>query len=140
MDLTNAIPVPGDLLLQPNHATIVSVLLQRAILHPEKRAFTFLVDGTDKELFITYGELDACARKVAMKLSDLGYKGKKVLMFYPAGLESLIAATPVEVIKCPLESSLDSLFEEMKRASSLIVGPGMGRDKEAVSTLFLMRK
>ncbi len=91
MDLTNAIPVPGDLLLQPNHATIVSVLLQRAILHPGKRAFTFLVDGTDKELFITYGELDACARKVAMKLSDLGYKGKKVLMFYPAGLDFIVA-------------------------------------------------
>lgn len=91
MDLTNPIPVPGDLHLHPNQATIVSVLQHRAILHPEKRAFTFLVDGADKELSITYGELETCARRVAMKLSDLGFIGQKVLLFYPSGLDFIIA-------------------------------------------------
>lgn len=54
-----------------------------------------------------------------------------VRWFYPAGIENMIAGAPFEVIKCPLESSLDPLFEEMKRARALIVGPGMGRDKES---------
>jgi acyl-CoA synthetase (AMP-forming)/AMP-acid ligase II len=91
MDVNTPIPVPGDLSLQPDQATIVSVLKNRAILHPVKKAFTFLVDGEDQELSITYGELDTCAGRVARELSCLGFKGKKVLLFYPSGVDFIIA-------------------------------------------------
>ncbi len=51
-----------------------------------------------------------------------------VRWFYPEEIESLVAMAPLEVIKQPLENS-ELFFQEMKRAKSLIIGPGMGRDK-----------
>jgi XTP/dITP diphosphohydrolase len=42
--------------------TIVDLLRQRAAYRPHDRAFTFLVDGEQEELNITYAELDRKAR------------------------------------------------------------------------------
>ena len=91
MDLTNPAPIPGDLELKPNEATLVTVLHERSLLHPEKRAFVFLADGSEKEISITYGELDLYARRAAVKLTEIGLKGKKVLMFYPSGIDFIVA-------------------------------------------------
>ena len=91
MDLTNPVPVPGDLQLAPGHATIVTVLRCRAASHPEKRAFTFLASGEEETASLTYGELDTGARNVAAKLAALGLQGKNVLMFYPPGLDFIVA-------------------------------------------------
>ena len=91
MDLTNPVPVPGDLQLAPGHATIVTVLRCRAASHPEKRAFTFLASGEEETASLTYGELETGARNVAAKLASLGLQGKNVLMFYPPGLDFIVA-------------------------------------------------
>ncbi len=91
MDLTNPVPLPGDLQLIPDQATIVTVLRQRAALHPEKRAFTFLANGEDESGSLTYDEVDAGARNIAARLIALGMKGKTVLMFYPPGLDFILA-------------------------------------------------
>ena len=91
MDLTTPTPVPGDLQLKPEVATIVNTLRHRSVIHPEKRAFTFLANGEDEEGSLTYGELDRGARNIAIKLNRLGLKGKNVLMFYPPGLDFIIA-------------------------------------------------
>ncbi len=91
MDLTESAPIPQDLKLKPGQASIVSVLRNRALVHPGKRAFTFLADGESEEASITYGELDDYARSVALNLMEHGCQGKKVLMFYPAGLDFIIA-------------------------------------------------
>ncbi|NBS33291.1 MAG: hypothetical protein EBS83_10955, partial [Planctomycetia bacterium] len=71
--------------------TIVDLLRQRAAYRPHDRAFTFLVDGENEELNITYAELDRKARAVGAWLTDEGMAGKRVLLLYPSGLDFIAA-------------------------------------------------
>jgi acyl-CoA synthetase (AMP-forming)/AMP-acid ligase II/acyl carrier protein len=91
MDLTTPIPKPGDLFLLPDQSTIVTVLHHRALLHPEKRAFTLLAAGEEESGSLSYGELDTAACNIAIKLKSLGLAGKVVLMFYTPGFDFITA-------------------------------------------------
>jgi 8-amino-7-oxononanoate synthase len=71
--------------------TIVDLLRQRAGYRPHDRAFTFLVDGEQEELNITYAELDRKARGVGAWLAASGMQGKRVLLLYPSGLDFIAA-------------------------------------------------
>jgi 8-amino-7-oxononanoate synthase len=71
--------------------TIVDLLRQRASYRPHDRAFTFLVDGENEELNITYAELDRKARAVGAWLTASGMAGKRVLLLYPSGLDFIAA-------------------------------------------------
>ena len=71
--------------------TIVDLLRQRAAYRPHDRAFTFLVDGENEELNITYAELDRKARAVGAWLTHEGMTGKRVLLLYPSGLDFIAA-------------------------------------------------
>ncbi|MEY3033274.1 MAG: hypothetical protein RLZZ622_1749, partial [Planctomycetota bacterium] len=71
--------------------TIVDLLRQRAAYRPHDRAFTFLVDGENEELNITYAELDRKARAVGGWLKHEGMTGKRVLLLYPSGLDFIAA-------------------------------------------------
>ncbi len=71
--------------------TIVDLLRQRAAYRPHDRAFTFLVDGENEELNITYAELDRKARAVGAWLTSEGMAGKRVLLLYPSGLDFIAA-------------------------------------------------
>jgi 8-amino-7-oxononanoate synthase/acyl carrier protein len=71
--------------------TIVDLLRQRAAYRPHDRAFTFLVDGENEELTISYAELDRKARAVGGWLLDRGMAGKRVLLLYPSGLDFIAA-------------------------------------------------
>ncbi|NDC54138.1 MAG: hypothetical protein EBZ74_07540, partial [Planctomycetia bacterium] len=71
--------------------TIVDLLRQRAAYRPHDRAFTFLVDGENEELNITYAELDRRARAVGAWLLASGMQGKRVLLLYPSGLDFIAA-------------------------------------------------
>ena len=71
--------------------TIVDLLRQRAAYRPHDRAFTFLVDGENEELNITYAELDRKARAVGAWLLSEGMAGKRVLLLYPSGLDFIAA-------------------------------------------------
>ncbi|MDB4863420.1 aminotransferase class I/II-fold pyridoxal phosphate-dependent enzyme [Pirellulaceae bacterium] len=55
---------------------------------PEQVAYTFLVDGEEDELQITYTELRDSARAIAAQLQESGsVKGERVLLLYPPGME-----------------------------------------------------
>jgi 8-amino-7-oxononanoate synthase len=71
--------------------TVVDRLRYRAINQADKRAFTYLVDGEDDALDLTYGELDRQARAIAAQLEALGMVGERALLLYPPGLEFIAA-------------------------------------------------
>ena len=55
---------------------------------PEQVAYTFLVDGEEDELQITYAELRDSARAIAAQLQESGsVKGERVLLLYHPGME-----------------------------------------------------
>lgn len=68
-------------------ATLVELLRHRALYQPHDRAFTFLVDGEQEELHLTYSELDRQARAIAGWLGEQGLSGQRVLLLYPPGLD-----------------------------------------------------
>lgn len=54
-----------------------------------------------------------------------------VRLFYPEGLESEVSSAPWEVIKEAWDlNNTDRIFEETKRASAFLIGPGIGREKQ----------
>jgi len=67
--------------------TLVKLLRWRALNHPTRRAYTFLLDGETQEATLTYGELDRQARSIGALLQELGADGERVLLLYPPGLE-----------------------------------------------------
>ena len=71
--------------------TIVDLLRQRASYRPHDRAFTFLIDGENEELNISYAELDRKARSLGAWLIASGMAGKRVLLLYPSGLDFIAA-------------------------------------------------
>lgn len=66
--------------------SLVELLQQRATTAPERTAYCFLGDGETGETRITYGELNRRARAIAACLQDMGARGERVLLLYPAGL------------------------------------------------------
>ncbi|WP_414529157.1 amino acid adenylation domain-containing protein [Nodularia chucula] len=71
--------------------TFVDVLRLRSSIHPDRDAFTFLLDGETEKVTLTYQELDRRSRRVAAQLQALGLSGERALLLYPAGLDFLVA-------------------------------------------------
>lgn len=71
--------------------TIIEIIQGFAKSQPNKRAFTFLEDGEDKESHLTYAELDRQARAVAAHLLTLVAPGEQALLLYPSCLEFVVA-------------------------------------------------
>jgi len=63
----------------------------RAQQIPEKRVFTFLNDGEDDQVSVTYAELDRQARSIAAWLQAEGMVGQRVLLLYQPGLDFIAA-------------------------------------------------
>jgi acyl-CoA synthetase (AMP-forming)/AMP-acid ligase II len=72
-------------------STLVHLLQERAICHPQKKAFIFLQNETSEVGSLTYLELDTKAQAIAATLQKLGISGKKALLLYPTGLEFISA-------------------------------------------------
>ncbi|MEO6191566.1 MAG: amino acid adenylation domain-containing protein [Thermoanaerobaculia bacterium] len=68
-------------------ATLVELLRMRATSQPERRAYTFLLDGEREEVHLSYGELDRQARAIATRLQEMGVEGERALLLYPPGLQ-----------------------------------------------------
>jgi acyl-CoA synthetase (AMP-forming)/AMP-acid ligase II len=68
-------------------SNLVDLLRWRARHQPEKRIYTFLVDGETQEVHQTYKELDQRARAIGAQLQSLGAAGERALLLYPPGLE-----------------------------------------------------
>ncbi len=71
--------------------TLVHVLRTRAALQPERLAYTFLLDGEEDEVRITYRDLDRQARAIGALLQSMGAAGQRVLLIYPASLDYVAA-------------------------------------------------
>ncbi|NGX50315.1 MAG: Bifunctional NAD(P)H-hydrate repair enzyme Nnr [Chlamydiae bacterium] len=54
-----------------------------------------------------------------------------VRLFYPEGMEGELASSPYELIRTSYKwGDPSKIFEEGKRASAALIGPGVGREKE----------
>jgi acyl-CoA synthetase (AMP-forming)/AMP-acid ligase II/acyl carrier protein len=71
--------------------TLPEVLQMRAKQTPDKMAFNFLNDGDDDEEKITYRELDASARSIAVRLLSVARRGERALMLFPPGMDFIRA-------------------------------------------------
>lgn len=71
--------------------TFIDILYEQRDRHPSKQLYIFLIDGEKKELSITYDQLIIKAKMLAQRLSDLAEKNDRILLFYPPGLEYIIA-------------------------------------------------
>lgn len=72
-------------------ADLVALLRQRALKTPDACAYVFLTDGGSSEQSISYGQLDAQVRVIAVQLQTLGKAGERALLLYPAGLDYIVA-------------------------------------------------
>jgi acyl carrier protein len=82
-------PFPADG-FQPR--TLIDVLRWRASHHPGRVAYTFLDTEEGQEDYVTYGELDLKAQRVASRLQTMGVSvGERALLLYPAGLDYVAA-------------------------------------------------
>ena len=71
--------------------TLVDMLTLRANSQPTEIAFTYLADGTEESLSITYSELDKKARSIAVNLANKNLQGERALMVYQSGIEFICA-------------------------------------------------
>ncbi|MDZ8087066.1 MAG: amino acid adenylation domain-containing protein [Nostoc sp. DedQUE12b] len=72
--------------------SLVELLHWRALLTPEQKAYSFLLDGEVEASNLTYGELDRQAQTIAARLQSCGVKiGERGLLLYPPGLEFIAA-------------------------------------------------
>ena len=74
-------------------SNIVAVLQRRATSQGEDTAYIWLKDGENKEIRLTYQELDRQAKAIACQLQQLVQPGARALLVYPysAGLEFIAA-------------------------------------------------
>ena len=72
-------------------SNLVELLLHRARCQPEDIAFTYLVDGENQQVHLTYRELDRQARAIGAWLESHDLAGERALLLYPAGLEFIVA-------------------------------------------------
>jgi acyl-CoA synthetase (AMP-forming)/AMP-acid ligase II len=89
-DRQHAACLPPSILNIP-YTSIMDVLRVHAAEKPSQRAYTFLADGDDEELTITYAALDAQARAIAARLQQDLKPGDRAIMLFAPGLEYVAA-------------------------------------------------
>ena len=72
-------------------SNLVDLLRHRALHQGADRAFTFLVDGEQEEIQLSYRELDRRARAIGAWLQSRRLEGQRALLLYPAGLDFIAA-------------------------------------------------
>lgn len=72
-------------------STFVELLHRRAHQHPEREAYTFLVDGEVEGDRLTYGDLDRRSRAIGAWLQQHVEFGSRALLVYPSDLEFISA-------------------------------------------------
>jgi acyl-CoA synthetase (AMP-forming)/AMP-acid ligase II/acyl carrier protein len=71
--------------------SLIDLLRWRAAATPDRLAYTFLSDGEQQEVLVSYGELDRRARAIAAWLCQHGSAGERALLLYPPGLDYIAA-------------------------------------------------
>jgi 8-amino-7-oxononanoate synthase len=72
-------------------SNLVELLLHRARCQPDDIGFTYLVDGENEQVHLTYRELDRQARAIGAWLQSRQLAGQRALLLYPAGLDFIVA-------------------------------------------------
>src|SRR5437660_1101405 len=73
------------------HSNIVEVLLERAHAQRDERAYVFLADGETEGEILTYGDLDAQSRAVAVAIRCRVDAGDRIILLYRPGPEFIVA-------------------------------------------------
>ncbi len=68
-------------------SSLTSLVRFRAQSKPTQPAFTFLIDGENETVCLTYAQLDRKARAIAAQLQKLCVVGERALILYPPGLD-----------------------------------------------------
>ncbi|WP_320415747.1 fatty acyl-AMP ligase [Oxynema aestuarii] len=71
--------------------TLVDLLRYRAVHQADRTAYTFLVDGENESLSLTYAQLDRVARAIAAEVQGKLDPGERALLLYPPGLDYIAA-------------------------------------------------
>ena len=72
---------------EPCVETLVELLRSRALREPERRVYSYLIDGEREGATLTYADLDRQARVIASVLQRHDVKGKRVVLLFPTGPE-----------------------------------------------------
>jgi len=71
--------------------SLAELLSERAKEKKGKTLYTFLADGEEDELLLSYEQLDKEAKTLAARLQKAKQEGKRALLLYPPGLDYIIA-------------------------------------------------
>lgn len=71
--------------------TFIDIIQEQCERYSSKPLYTFLLDGEAEEISLTYKQLMIKAKMLAQKLDNLTEKTDRILLFYPPGLEYIIA-------------------------------------------------
>lgn len=74
-----------------NFSSVVELLRWKALKQPQQKAYSFLLNGEEKEISLTYEELDAQARAIAALLQSKKFTGERAILLYPPGLDFITA-------------------------------------------------
>ena len=66
-----------------NYSSIVEILQKMAIAKPNATAYIFLEDGENKEVKLTYKELEDSVKAIALRLQSSVGRGSRALLVYP---------------------------------------------------------
>ncbi len=70
-------------MLTQTNSNIVQILKQRSLSIPQATAYIFLKDGEDREIKLTYQELETQAKAIAIELQKSVSPGSRALLVYP---------------------------------------------------------
>lgn len=71
--------------------TLNELLDRRSFQQPQHIAYIFLADGENEEYHITYAELAARAKQIAIQIQKVSVGGERVLLLYPPGIDYICA-------------------------------------------------
>lgn len=74
-----------------SHRSLVHALESLSSSIPTDIAYTFLPEGEDEELNITFRELEMRAKAVAARLQQLAHRGDRAALVYESSLEYIVA-------------------------------------------------
>jgi acyl-CoA synthetase (AMP-forming)/AMP-acid ligase II len=72
-------------------STLIDLVRWRGRYQPEQIAYSFLLNGEEQEAHLTYGDLEARARALAVLISESAENGQRVLLLYPPGFDYIVA-------------------------------------------------
>lgn len=75
----------------PPTSTVVDRLRYRAEHQGPQVAYSYLVDGEDEKLEMTYAQLDQAARALAARMQAMNLQGERALLLFPPGLDFIVA-------------------------------------------------